>query len=290
MSPSLTGESEPVVKAVGDSVYSGTSVVSGDATYQATRVGGASYAARLAAEASKFTLADSELFRGINTILRYITWVLLPVGALVIYTQLFRSGSEFNEALLAMVASLVPMVPEGLVLMTTIAFALGVVRLGRHQVLVNELPAIEGLARVDIVCADKTRTLTENRMRLDELLILDAAAQRRDIEATLVDICRLDQRPNATAGALLTSLPSPSEPTAERCGDRAQSFYLGAQICRVNVCGWLPPGYWVLLRSSRIWPRRRLARAEELMKLGMRVLLLGQAHRAVVESAGGTPG
>ena len=286
---SLTGESEPVVKAVGDSVYSGTSVVSGDATYQATRVGGASYAARLAAEASKFTLADSELFRGINTILRYLTWVLLPVGALVIYTQLFRSGSEFNEALLAMVASLVPMVPEGLVLMTTIAFALGVVRLGRHQVLVNELPAIEGLARVDIVCADKTGTLTENRMRLDELLILDAAAQRRDIEATLVDICRLDQRPNATARALLTSLPSPSEPHRRGVVTERSPFTSARKFAGLT---YADGSTWILGAPEVIadMASPQLARAEELMKLGMRVLLLGQAHRAVVESAGGTPG
>ena len=176
----LTGESDPVDKSVGDQVFSGSAIVAGSGTYQATKVGREAYAAQLAAQASKFTLTRSELFAGINRILKVITWLLIPTGALTIWTQLFRSGEgNLKDALLAMVASLVPMVPEGLVLMTSIAFALGVIRLGRRRVLVNELPAIEGLARVRVVCADKTGTLTENRMVLGEVLAPPAAAGER---------------------------------------------------------------------------------------------------------------
>ena len=148
---------------------SGSFVVAGTGAYRATKVGREAYAAKLAEEASKFTLVKSELRTGINQILRFITYLLWPAGLLTIYTQLFVTNAGWQESVLRTVGALVPMVPEGLVLMTSLAFAVGVVRLGRRQCLVNELPAIEGLARVDVVCADKTGTLTENGMRLQEL-------------------------------------------------------------------------------------------------------------------------
>ena len=162
----LTGEADPIAKDAGDRVMSGSFVVAGSGAYRATKVGREAYAAKLAEEASKFTLVKSELRSGINKILQFITYLLIPAGLLIIYTQLFTTDAGWRESVLRMVGALVPMVPEGLVLMTSIAFAVGVVRLGRRQCLVNELPAIEGLARVDVVCADKTGTLTENGMRV----------------------------------------------------------------------------------------------------------------------------
>ena len=165
----LTGEADPIDKDVGDLVMSGSFVVAGAGAYRATKVGKAAYAAQLADEASKFTLVKSELRSGINRILQFITYLLIPAGLLIIYTQLFTTNAGWRESLLRMVGALVPMVPEGLVLMTSLAFAVGVVRLGRRQCLVQELPAIEGLARVDVVCADKTGTLTENGMRVSDL-------------------------------------------------------------------------------------------------------------------------
>jgi cation-transporting ATPase E len=169
----LTGEADPVHKRPGEQVLSGSFVVSGSGAYQATKVGKDAYAAKLAAEASKFTLVHSELRSGVDKILKFITYLMIPAGLLIIYNQLFVSEQDLPAALNGMVAALVPMVPEGLVLMTSLAFAVGVVRLGRRQCLVQELPAIEGLARVDVVCADKTGTLTENGMRLSELRSLD---------------------------------------------------------------------------------------------------------------------
>jgi len=165
----LTGEADPIAKDAGDQVMSGSFVVAGSGAYRATKVGREAYAAKLAEEASKFTLVKSELRSGINKILQFITYLLVPAGALIIYTQLFTTDAGWQESVLRMVGALVPMVPEGLVLMTSIAFAVGVIRLGRRQCLVNELPAIEGLARVDVVCADKTGTLTENGMRVSDL-------------------------------------------------------------------------------------------------------------------------
>ena len=191
----LTGEADPIAKDAGDEVMSGSFVVAGSGAYRATKVGREAYAAKLAEEASKFTLVNSELRNGINKILQVITYLLIPAGLLTIYTQLFTTDVGWRESVLRMVGALVPMVPEGLVLMTSIAFAVGVIRLGRRQCLVQELPAIEGLARVDVVCADKTGTLTENGMRVSDLKRLDDRARA---PTSLAQLAADDARPNAS--------------------------------------------------------------------------------------------
>ena len=206
----LTGEADPIAKDAGDKVMSGSFVVAGSGAYRATKVGREAYAAKLAEEASKFTLVNSELRSGINTILQFITYLLIPAGLLIIYTQLFTTDAGWREAVLRMVGALVPMVPEGLVLMTSIAFAVGVVRLGRRQCLVNELPAIEGLARVDVVCADKTGTLTENGMRVSDLKPLS----ERRVGDVLAQLAADDARPNASMQAIAEAYKLPPGWTA----------------------------------------------------------------------------
>lgn len=272
---SLTGESDAVDKSVGDMVYSGSSVVVGSARYQATKVGKEAYAAKLAAEANKFTLTDSQLFRGINKILTYISWILIPVGALAIYTQLFVAGDDLNDALLAMVATLVPMVPEGLVLMTTIAFALGVVRLGQHRVLVNELPAIEGLARVDTVCVDKTGTLTENAMQLVEVDIVSGdGTSREEVDSALIDLCKLDDRPNATARALLDGLADAGD-VVKHEQTETRPFTSANKWSALTYHGgatWVFGAPDVLVDDSAVG----MQKARQLMEEGLRVLLLAR--------------
>jgi len=205
----LTGEAEPVLKNVDDAVMSGSFVVSGTGAYRATKVGHDAYAARLTAEASKLTLARSELQTGINTILQFITYLLIPAGLLIVYTQLFTTHAGWQQSVLRTVGALVPMVPEGLVLMTSIAFAVGVVRLGRRKCLVQELPAIEGLARVNVVCADKTGTLTENRMQVADLQRLDSAAAMDTVVDVLASMAADDARPNASMQAIAETYRNP---------------------------------------------------------------------------------
>src|SRR5690606_192630 len=188
---------------------------SGTGSYRATKVGRDAYAARLAEEASKFTLVKSELNAGINKILRFITYLMVPAGLLIVYNQLFSSGESLGPALSGMVAALVPMVPEGLVLMTSIAFAVGVIRLGQRKCLVQELPAIEGLARVDVVCADKTGTLTENGMRLAEVRAL-GGADEAEARTALSALAAADPRPNASVQAIAEALDAP--PAWQRTG------------------------------------------------------------------------
>ncbi len=184
---------------------SGSFVVAGVGAFRATRVGAESFAAQLTAEASKFSLVKSELQTGINQILRLITWLLIPVGLATVWVQWTQNQGTWQDRVLAIGGALVPMVPEGLVLLTSLAFAVGVVRLGQRNVLVQELPAIEGLARVDVVCADKTGTLTENGLRFGELEVLDGDEAR--LRTVLAQLAGADPRPNASVQALAHALP-----------------------------------------------------------------------------------
>jgi len=199
----LTGESDPVHKKPGDQVLSGSFVASGSAAYEATAVGHDSYAARLEAEAATFNLAHSELLAGINRFLKLISWVIVPVAILLAASQLAYAGTGLSDAIAGTVAGVVTMVPEGLVLLTSVAFAVGVVRLGRRRCLVQELPAIEVLARVDVLCLDKTGTLTEPRMELDHVVELKPGAPVRRALAGLV---HAEDRPNATIQAIARDL------------------------------------------------------------------------------------
>ncbi len=196
------------------------------------------------------TLVRSELRSGINTILRIITYLIIPVGIGTIINQLYIQGLPLPDAIRGMVAALVPMVPEGLVLLTSIAFAVGVIRLGRRQCLVQELPAIEGLARVDIVCADKTGTLTENGMRLAELRPVNGY-RPAEIASVLSGLAATDPRPNASLAAILET-----HPVAATGGhQRDHALLLGAEVERCELPGPRPLG---ARRPGRAAPRRRL--------------------------------
>ncbi|NEW44582.1 cation-translocating P-type ATPase [Nocardia cyriacigeorgica] len=271
----LTGEADPVHKELGAQVLSGSYVVSGSGAYRATKVGRDAYAAKLAEEASKFTLVNSELRNGINTILKVITYLLIPAGALIIYNQLFSSGQSWRPAVTGMVAALVPMVPEGLVLMTSIAFAVGVVRLGRRKCLVQELPAIEGLARVDVVCADKTGTLTENGMRLADIKVL-GSADDAEVRRALAAMAGDDPRPNASVQAIAEGLP-------ERPDWQYTAVAPFSSAKKWSGFSYGEHGDWLLGAPDVLLdPGSEDARvAEELGASGLRILLLARGDRPV---------
>lgn len=268
----LTGEADPMPKDRGDKVMSGSFVVAGTGAYRATKVGREAYAAQLAEEASKFTLVKSELRSGINKILQFITYLLVPAGALIIYTQLFTTDAGWRESVLRMVGALVPMVPEGLVLMTSIAFAVGVVRLGQRQCLVQELPAIEGLARVDVVCADKTGTLTENGMRVSDL----EAFGESEAAAVLAQLAADDTRPNASMAAIAEAYADPPRWTAT-----ANAPFKSATKWSGSSYG--EHGNWVIGAPDVLLDPEspEAAEAERIGSRGLRVLLLGSCDTAV---------
>ena len=163
----LSGEADPVAKASGAKVLSGSFVAAGAGRYRATAVGREAYAARIAEDARRFTLTHSELRAGIDRILVYVTWAIIPTAILLFISQL-RSHDTWQGAMSGAVAGTVAMVPEGLVLLTSLAFAVAVRRLAQRRVLVQELPAVEGLARVDVLCIDKTGTLTRGALSVEE--------------------------------------------------------------------------------------------------------------------------
>jgi cation-transporting ATPase E len=201
----LTGEADPIAKTIADEVLSGSFVSAGSGVYKARRVGADAYAARLADEAKKFTLVRSELRRGIDWILKIIAWLMLPMMALLVWSQV-NANDEIKEAIRVAVAGMVAMIPQGLVLLTSVAFAVGVVRLGRQKVLVQELPAVEGLARVDVICFDKTGTLTEGRLTVDEVRLL---RDRKDVVQALGALAAAEESPNATMRAVADQFEEP---------------------------------------------------------------------------------
>ena len=270
----LTGESDPLDKHLGDEVLSGSFVVAGAGRFQATRVGADAYAAKLAAEARRFQLTRSELMDGINTILRIITWVLIPVSALLLWSQ--TRDHDFSEGVRFTVAGVVAMVPEGLVLLTSIAFMVAALSLARRNVLVQELPAVEGLARVDVVCLDKTGTLTEGEIVFDELEVLpdvDAALgeQAQPALGAIAD----DANRNATAVALATHFESPGW---TRTG--AVPFSSARKWSAVQFDGH---GSWVMGAPEMVFPETATpaagsvrARADEIAAGGRRTLVLAR--------------
>jgi cation-transporting ATPase E len=202
----LTGEAEQVPKPAGTLVRSGSIVVAGTGRYQATAVGADAYAARLAADARRFSLVHSELGAGTNRILRWISFGLLVVGPLLLWSQLRSDDNHgWKDAVTGTVAGLVGMVPEGLLLLTSLAFVVATVTLARQQVLVQELPAVEVLARVDVVCLDKTGTLTYGDIAFHRLVPLDP--HPADEVKQALGLLTAHGSTNATAAAVAQAFP-----------------------------------------------------------------------------------
>ncbi|MGI3226359.1 cation-translocating P-type ATPase [Streptomyces sp. GTA36] len=273
----LTGEADPVVKQPGDQVMSGSFVVAGGGAFTATKVGREAYAVQLAEEASRFTLVHSELRTGISTILKYVTWMMIPAAIGLAITQLVVKNDDFKASIARAVGGIVPMVPEGLVLLTSVAFAIGVIRLGRKQCLVQELPAIEGLARVDTVCLDKTGTLTEGGMDVTELRPLGGSDESY-VRKVLGALGESDPRPNASLQAIIDAYPDDKDwRCVESLPFSSARKYSGASFNEGDggTSTWLLGAPDVLLPSED----PALAETEQLNEQGLRVLLLARADK-----------
>jgi cation-transporting ATPase E len=265
----LTGEADPVAKQPGDPLLSGSFVVAGAGAFVATKVGQDAYANRLVRDARRFELAHSELMAGINRILRVITWVIVPVGLLLVVSQL-RGTQSLSEAMVSSVAGIVPMVPEGLVLLTSVAFAVGVIRLGRRNCLVQELAAVEVLARVDVLCLDKTGTLTAPEMDLVEIRLTDQSTGEQARQA-LAALAALDSAPNPTMRAIAASAdPATGWSSTSTIPFSSARKYSAAQFGERG--GWVLGAADIILAAGD--PQR--AQAETLGATGLRVLALGQ--------------
>lgn len=266
----LTGESVPIAKQPGDELLSGSFAAAGAARYLARRVGAGAYAASLAAEARRFGLVRSELRDGTNRILRMVTWVIPPAAGLLVWSQL-RTES-WADAARGSVAGVGAMVPEGLVLLTSLAMAVAVVRLAGRRVLVSELGAVEGLARVDVICVDKTGTLTDGRIEVEEVEPLAGAV---DWDGALGALAGADPNPNASLRAVVAQYPDPGGWAVTA----AVPFSSARKWSSATFSG---KGTWVLGAPEvlLVGASAAAARAEVIAATGRRVLLLARAERA----------
>ena len=264
----LTGEADPVDKTVGDEVLSGSFVSAGSGHYRATRIGAGSYAVSLAEEARRFTLVDSELRSGVDVILWWLTLIIPPAAGLLLL-RLLVTEDHWEEALRGTVAAAVAMVPDGLVLLTSLSFIVGVVALARRQALARELASVELLARVDVLCLDKTGTITTGEIAFADLETIGATS-RTEAEAAVGAMAGVDPSPNATLAALAAALDDPGwsanavvpfssarKWAAADFGDHG-TLHLGAP----DVL--LPEGEWAVARD----------RVANLAAAGQRVMVL----------------
>lgn len=200
----LTGESDRVQKKEQDELYSGSFVTAGEGFYQGTAVGKDNFAEQLTSEAKTKKTGNSELTKVLDRMIAVLTIIIIPVGLGLFYSQ-YQTSSSIKQAVLGTVAALVSMIPEGLMLLTSVAFAVGAANLARKKVLVQALPSIETLARVDVICLDKTGTITDGTLKFEEALLENISDLRlKTIMGALMHQLK-DQ--NATAKALRTAFP-----------------------------------------------------------------------------------
>jgi cation-transporting ATPase E len=260
----LTGEAEPVSKSVADELLSGSIVTSGSALVKVIRVGANTYSSKLVSEARVFSKVSSEIRRALDKVIVWISWALGPVIAIVVYGQL-QATSNWEDAIVSSVASVISMVPQGLVLIVSIAFAIAATRLAKRKVLLQELAAVEGLARVDIVCIDKTGTLTGSAMELDQVIELASAKGYPQWKSILGEFAHLPSG-SSTTKALHDSFPSQGLAI-----DREVEFTSTTKFSSIEVSGieWTLGAPEVISKDTAL-----LKQVSELASNGSRTLLL----------------
>ena len=205
----LTGEADPIEKEPGDELLSGSFVAAGSGRYQATRIGAESYASTLSEEARRFTLVNSELRRGIDTVLRWLIVIIPPASALLVLV-LLDTEDRWQNALQGTVAAAVAMVPDGLVLLTSLSFVAGVIALARRRALAKELATVELLARTDVLCLDKTGTITTGHISFGDVETLPGVDPAL-VATALGAMAHADEAPNATMLAVRDAYPAPDD-------------------------------------------------------------------------------
>ena len=262
----LTGESAPVSKAAGDTLYSGSFLVSGSVAARLTAVGADSYAGQLQLSARRVKRAQSELMRDMRRIIRWVSVLIVPIGAAMFSRQYASVDLGLRDAVTGTVASVLGMIPEGLILLTSVSLAAGVVALGRRNALVNELFGIETLARTDVVCMDKTGTLTSGEMVLDRTLALNGVPPE-EIAAYMAALLRASSDETPTVRALAEAFPASNAPEIAQ----AVPFSSARKWSAAQAEGL---GSVVLGAPERLLKGEALKQAQALAAQGLRVLAL----------------
>ena len=272
----LTGESEPRSKSAGDTVLAGSFVSSGSGLIRATKVGEERYARRMTIAARRFQLVRSELLRALNQILRLVTWIIGPLAVLLVVSQL-RANPSLPDAIRGSVAGVITLVPEGLILLSSAALALAVLRLGRRRVIIQQLAAVEMLARTDVLCLDKTGTLTTGVLRLVTAEPLIGGSGWREALGALI---HADPDATPTSRALASEFAPPDGWTVTA----RVPFSSARKWASATFAG---RGTWVLGAPDLLLPpsaagvnARLRSRLDGLAGSGKRVLLFARAEEA----------
>lgn len=236
----LTGESKLVPKAIGDELLSGSFISAGSVLAQVVRVGTESYAARITAEAKQHKAVNSEIMTSVNGIIKYVSIVIFPLGALLFARQFLGQHIPWDAATLSTVSALVGMIPEGLILLTSTVLAVAVIRLSRRQVLVQQLYCIETLARVDVLCLDKTGTITTGKMEVAKVAVVEdlangegphipgeGAEQGSDTNSSAAPTAAPGSDPTARLSRVLASLAA-SDRDPNDTAQAIQAYFAGA--------------------------------------------------------------
>ena len=281
----LTGEADPVQKAPGDMLLSGSFVSAGHCRARLTRVGAQAYAARLAGEAKRDKKLRSEMMRSLDRLVRTIGFALAPLGIAMFVKQAFALHTGMKYAVTSTVAAVIGMVPEGLYLLTSVALAVGVLTLARKRALARELSCIENLAHVDVLCLDKTGTLTEGRLQVESLLDAQGSETSQSaflpLAASFLDAC---PDGNATSQAL----------AGYTAGIPFSSWRGGASIPfsssrKYSAC-CSPEGVWYVLGAPEYLCSVLPHPVRDRIEHGLRALAFGRclsapdAHEALVPS------
>ena len=301
----ITGEADPIRKEIGDELRSGSFVVAGTGRVQLTNVGSDAFAAKLAAEAKADPqAAKSEMMRSLDKLIRFISFALIPIGLILFYQAFQVRGESFRESSEGMVGALVGMIPDGLYLLTSVAMAASAIKLAGKRVLVQDMNCIETLARVDVLCVDKTGTITEPIMEVEDVIPLTEDPPER-LEKILTAIYSGTEPENDTAQAMaemfagetdwvcLKRIPFTSETKWSAADFRGQgTFVVGApeftlqhryEEIRELVEEWSARGCRVLLICQHAGELDKVLEPGKLRPLAL-ILLMSRIRQSAPET------
>lgn len=292
----LTGESDEIKKKSGDRLMSGSFVVSGQCYAKLDKVGNESYISQLTAQAKAMGDGEqSEMIRYINKLVKWVGIIIIPVGIILFCQAYIMNGETFKKSVVSMVAAVLGMIPEGLYLLTTVALALSTIRLAKKQVLLHDMKSIETLARVDVLCVDKTGTITEPGMQVTELVISgrcgDAEMDKRAFAHLLADYSAVIEDNNATMEAIRAYVAKNEIEKGSRTLLKTQPFTSANKYSKVSFV----EGDYMLGAPEFIMKDRYgdiSEEIEEYQSKGYRVLLMaeqsGSSAMADTENAADT--
>lgn len=279
----LTGEADEIRKEEGDDLLSGSFVVSGQCYAKLERVGEASYISGLTAQAKALGSGEqSEMVRSINQLVKWVGILIIPVGVILFSQAYFVNGETIRTSIVSMIAAIIGMIPEGLYLLTTAALALSTVRLAGKKVLLHDMKSIEALARVDVLCVDKTGTITEPGMQVEEILPRDGQ-KLRELNRLLADYAASIPDSNATMLAIREYI---SGLALEASPSRTLLSTLPFSSSRKYSAVLFGDGEYVLGAPEFVLREEYAGISEEIepyLKKGCRVLVLGKCDTAPTE-------